>query len=346
MPLCQSRGAGGSGLWQDDATRSARPALCYRGNIMPDQTPAATRYLVILNQGAGTIRSRGVETVRASIGKGLSGSGAVDIRSVDGDGIDALVDDVLASGSADIIVVVGGGDGTVAAVAGKLAGTEVALAVLPLGTMNMVSQSAGFSQNLEQAVAQIASGQIKPVDVGRVNGRVFLHQVSFGLQPRVVRIRERIGYNSRLTKMLSGTVAMLAVLSRPRPVRMVGEFDGRLIRLKLTALFVSNNLYRIDRPRIPVQMDGGELGIYMVKAWRWRDYVRLVLAALRGTWQDDAMVDVQAVKALRLNVRRKASHGKQLASIDGELAYLESPIDIVSDHLALRLVMPPEAAKA
>ena len=44
--------------------------------------------------------------------------------------------------------------------------------------------------------------------------------------------------------------------------------------------------------------------------------------------------------------RRKASHGKQPASIDGELAYLESPIDIVSDHLALRLVMPPEAAKS
>lgn len=301
------------------------------------------RYLVLINRGAGTVRSIGADAVVALVSEGLEPHGAVDVRLAEGGEIGPLVDVALAQQSADVIVV-GGGDGTVASVAAKLLGRDVALAVLPLGTMNMVSKAAGFTQSLPAAIAEIAAGEVRAVDAGQVNGRVFLHQVSFGIQPRVVRIREKIGYRSRLTKILSGIAAMTAVLSRPRAVRMVGEVGGKLMPFKVPALMISNNPYRADKPRLPERLDGGLLGIYLVKARRWPDYGRLVIRALRGTWKDDAMVEVMEAADIRLRARRKGSDAKVLASVDGELVYLASPIEIASLPQALKLVMPREPA--
>ncbi len=159
--------------------------------LMPFDARPRPRYLAIINRGAGTVRSRGAELVRDLVEQGLKETGEADVRLVEGREIAGIVAEALAAKSADIIVV-GGGDGTIASVAGQLAGSDIALAVLPLGTMNMVSQAAGFTQTLEDAIHEIAVGEAQAVDVGRVNGRAFLHQVSFGIQPRVVRIREKI----------------------------------------------------------------------------------------------------------------------------------------------------------
>src|SRR5271157_4305866 len=63
-------------------------------------------------------------------------------------------------------VVAGGGDGTVNAVAGKLAGTDTALGVLPMGTLNHFAKDVGIPQNLEAAVRKIASKRLGHSTVG------------------------------------------------------------------------------------------------------------------------------------------------------------------------------------
>ena len=65
------------------------------------------------------------------------------------------------------------------------------------------------------------------VDAARAGGRLFLHHISFGIQPRMVRIRERLGYSSRLTKMLAGLRALVSVLLKPQSQRLSLEIDGR-----------------------------------------------------------------------------------------------------------------------
>jgi hypothetical protein len=68
-------------------------------------------------------------------------------------------------------VAAGGGDGTVNAVAGKLVGTDTALGVLLMGTLNHFAKDVGIPQNLEAAVRNIFTGHVVNVDVGEVNGR-------------------------------------------------------------------------------------------------------------------------------------------------------------------------------
>ena len=86
-----------------------------------------------------------------------------------GDDIAALA--ALALGEHRHPVVAGGGDGTVSAVAGKLAGTDTALGVLPMGTLNHFAKDAGIPLNLAAAVRNLFTGQVTRVDVGEVNGR-------------------------------------------------------------------------------------------------------------------------------------------------------------------------------
>src|SRR5271157_4050445 len=63
-------------------------------------------------------------------------------------------------------VVAGGGDGTVNAVAGALVGTNTALGVLPIGTLNHFAKDLGVPLGLEAAVRNVFTGQVTKVDVG------------------------------------------------------------------------------------------------------------------------------------------------------------------------------------
>lgn len=300
------------------------------------------RILVVVNRGSGTVRSLGEERVRQQLETGFAGRGLTEIAIAAPSGINARIDQAIADRSHDIIVV-GGGDGSISAAAGKLVGTEIALGVLPLGTMNMVAKSIDLSLGLDEAIRQLAGGRIGSVDVGRVNGQAFLHQVSFGLQPRMVRIRERIGYRSRLTKIVSTGMAVVTVLARPRPIRAIGVVDGSVVRLRLPALAISNNLYRDDRLAVPAGLEGGELGVYQVRAARWHQYFRLAFAALKGTWRHEDTVNAQPAQHVRLVFKRRLRKPRMLASIDGELIYLTSPVDITIEPGVLRMVLPAKS---
>ena len=74
-----------------------------------------------------------------------------------------------------VLVIAGGGDGTISAVASVLAGTGKVLGVLPLGTRNHFARDLGISGDLAEAVRVLSEGMERRVDVGEVNGRVFIN---------------------------------------------------------------------------------------------------------------------------------------------------------------------------
>jgi diacylglycerol kinase family enzyme len=82
------------------------------------------------------------------------------------------------------IVVAGGGDGTISTVASVVAGTNVALGVLPIGTLNHFAKDLHIPLNPAEAAQTVISGRTIPVDVGDLNGRTFINNASIGLYPR------------------------------------------------------------------------------------------------------------------------------------------------------------------
>ena len=84
-----------------------------------------------------------------------------------------------------------GGDGTINSVASAVVGSEKSLGVLPFGTMNHFAKDLHIPLDLEGAVNTIVAGHKTKVDVGEVNGRIFLNNSSLGLYPSIVRERQK-----------------------------------------------------------------------------------------------------------------------------------------------------------
>ena len=73
------------------------------------------------------------------------------------------------------MIVAAGGDGTINAVASEVVGTDTILGVLPMGTLNHFARDLHIPTGLSEAIATLGSGTTARIDVGEVNGRIFLN---------------------------------------------------------------------------------------------------------------------------------------------------------------------------
>lgn len=306
----------------------------------PERLDAAPAVAFIVNRQSGTVRSMGEEAVRSLISESFGPD--AEIRLVSGAEVEETVNRLAAGGRFNRVIV-GGGDGTVTSTAGLLAGSSMAMGILPLGTMNMTAKTLGIGPGLTTALEQLKQAEVRDIDAARAAGHLFLHHISFGVQPRIVRIRERLGYSSRLTKMLSGLRALVSVLLRPQSERLILDIDGRQTEMKGPALIVSNNIYEDSVWLTPARLDEGLLGIYGIRPMSTWAYLRLALDLLRGRWRDNLNVTEEHGRSVRiLPGRRRIGRRRRniRASIDGELTLLTFPIVISSEPQAVKMLVP------
>ncbi|WP_421696054.1 diacylglycerol/lipid kinase family protein [Aestuariivirga sp.] len=310
--------------------------------------PAATQATtaVLVNRHSGTVRGMGVDAVRQMIEKSFAAAGnPADIRLIDGSEISDTVRQLLKEGHVRRIIV-GGGDGTLTSVAGQLAGTEIALGILPLGTMNMVAKVLGMAQDLGQALEQLQHADIRTIDAARAGEHLFLHHVSFGMQPRLVKVRERLGYRSRITKMLAGVRAFAAVMLKPQFQRLSLDIDGVRTEMRTPALIVSNNTYEDSMLLKQARLDEGVLGVYAVKPMTLGALLRLGFDLLRGRWRENLNVTAHRGREVILARRQVLGRSSQniKATADGELMLFPLPLVIRSEPAALRMLVPGQKA--
>ncbi len=131
-----------------------------------------------------------------------------------------------------------GGDGTVMAAAQALSGTEMALAVVPLGTGNLLARSLGLPRDTRGAILVGVEGRCRRIDLGEVDGRQFAVAAGIGLDAQM------LADAPRLAKRLLGWLAYV-----PAGLRHLGEagFDvklrvdqGELIQRRVRSILVAN----------------------------------------------------------------------------------------------------------
>jgi YegS/Rv2252/BmrU family lipid kinase len=91
-----------------------------------------------------------------------------------------------AAGSGFDLVAAAGGDGTINEVVNGLKGTGFALGIIPLGTANVVADEIGLSKNARAVARVLVEGPLRPIRVGRVNGRRFVMMAGVGFDANVV----------------------------------------------------------------------------------------------------------------------------------------------------------------
>ena len=183
------------------------------------------RLIVLLNDGSGSVGEDCPEALRSAFAKqGISA--IVEVSS--GSGLRSAAERALQmarSGECDAVVV-GGGDGSIGTVAGVLAGTDVPLGIIPLGTRNHFAKDLQLPLSIDDAIAVIASGETRSVDAADVNGQIFVNNSSVGLYPYLVLDRERRRRRTRVTKWLATILAGMRAVRYFRLPRLAIRTDA------------------------------------------------------------------------------------------------------------------------
>lgn len=210
---------------------------------------------------------------------------------------------------------VAGGDGSLAPVAQVAIERDLPFVVVPFGTRNHFARDLGLERDDPLgALPAFLDGRERGVDVGRVNGRLFLNNVSLGIYAQLVHRRERHG---RRTEAVARLRAMGILLTRPRPLGVSIESHPVEARVVL----VANNDYKLDLFSVGVRerLDEGLLHLYVAAGW------------FPTTWEERTgahfAVDAQA--------------GRLRAAVDGEPEELATPLRFEIDPAALRVLLPP-----
>ena len=249
-----------------------------------------------------------------------------------------------AASDADLVVF-GGGDGTLSTGAAALLGSHKPLGILPLGSLNHFARDVGIPLDLDQAVGTIERGYVTEVDVGEVNGRIFLNNSSIGLYPSAVAHREELRHRHGGGKWPAMFNACVDVVRRFPLLDVTLRVDDRAVALTTPFVFVGNNRYqmRLFSLGTRTSLQGGELSVYLTQNVGRMGLLRLFFRALLGRLEQDRDFHSVVLPEVEIRTRRRSLR----VSLDGEVEWMASPIRYSLRPRALRVLVPlPEAAPA
>jgi YegS/Rv2252/BmrU family lipid kinase len=241
-----------------------------------------------------------------------------------------------ARSDADIIVA-GGGDGTINSVASAVIEFGKTMGILPFGTMNHFAKDLHIPLDLEGAIETIVAGHAIEIDVGEVNGRIFVNNSSLGLYPSIVRERQkqqRLGWG----KWPAYVWAALAVLRRYPFLNIRLSVDGKELVSRTPFVFIGNNEYEMETLNIGGRacLDAGKLSLYMSDRTSRLGLIRLALRALFGGLRQDKDFIALCTKEVWIETR----HRRARVALDGEVVVMEPPLHYRVRPRALRVLAP------
>jgi diacylglycerol kinase family enzyme len=290
--------------------------------------------IVIVNTRAGTAAKSG--NLQSRIAELFCAAGLnAEIISVAGKDVSAVARQAAAGNHETIVAA--GGDGTVSTVAAEVAGTKNVLGVLPLGTLNHFAKDLHLPLDLEGAVRAIVEHNIVAVDVGEVNGRVFINNSSLGTYPHIVHRRVVQQMRLRIGKRPAYIWATMHAFRRFPFLDLRIEVKGKTLRHETPFLFVGNNQYEMTGFRIGVRrrLDAGKLGLYLThRVGRW-GLIRVALRALLGHLSQEKDFEAYLVDEAVVEARRHLI----LVATDGEVRWMELPLRYRSRPRDLRVIV-------
>jgi diacylglycerol kinase family enzyme len=297
--------------------------------------------LLILNEKAGTLAAN-QEAQPQAIARALAKSGItvitqLPLQEMCGDGFKRHLT------PRPDAVIVGGGDGTIAAAAGQLADTGIPLGILPLGTLNHFAKDLGLAEDWREVVPAIAAGPARPVDVGEVNGRVFINNCSLGLYAAAIRRRDALRQRHGFGKWWAMSLASLTVLRRLRRMRLKIATPEAAIRLRTPLVVVANNRYtgHLLATSLRARLDEGQLWVHTTRIGARFTMLRLVGQAMRRRLGEVDHLEARAVT----NVTITSERGAVPIATDGELVDLDPPLRFRIRPRALHVLAPARTPK-
>jgi len=230
------------------------------------------------------------------------------------------------------IVVAAGGDGTVNEVVNGIAGSDSALGLLPIGTMNVFAAELGIpANNLRKCWEVIEAGHVRHVDLPRANRHAFVQLAGIGFDAQIVK-ETNLDFRKQFGP-LSYLVSATQIASR-KPPSLVVEANGKL--KKGSFVLIGNGRY-YGGPFVifnDAKIDDGKFDVIIFKNLGYLDIVRYLSGIVFGTHA--GMHDVEYFQTRKAVVR---SAEEIPVEVDGEVIGAV-PVTFRMSHRGLKVIAP------
>ena len=211
----------------------ARATFKPKQNLPPAQAPKAA--VMFWNPASG-----GGKALQAGLAQEAASRRIRPVELKAGDDLEALVLAAIEGGADGLAAA--GGDGTQAIVAALAAENDLPFACIPAGTRNHFALDLGVDRtDVVGALDAFVDGGEKRVDLGEVNGRIFVNNVSLGLYAEAV---QQDGYrDAKLRTLLDAAPDATGPEGSGMALKWTDESGGG--EEDAAAVLVSNNRYRV-----------------------------------------------------------------------------------------------------
>ncbi|MBA3668071.1 MAG: diacylglycerol kinase [Sphingomonas sp.] len=233
------------------------------------------------------------------------------------------------------MVIIGGGDGSLSSSVDLFLGKSTVFAILPLGTANSFAGTLGVPKDLDSAIAVIADGTRKRIDLGCIEGDFFVNAAALGLSPLIAdtvphKLKKYLG-------MVGYLLWALRCAFRFKPFRLTVEDDEGRHSVWATEARIANGTHHGGVELVESQdLESGEIVVQAVTgtsvwglAWSWFATL-LKLRARHGTtceWRG---------RTLRIETRPRLD-----ISVDGEIS-ARTPVTVRVAKGAIEVAAPRE----
>lgn len=266
--------------------------------------------------------------------KALREAACFDVHVLDGEDLTNAIRDAVSRGITRIAVA--GGDGTISSAAALVADTSIELAVVPAGTYNHFAKDMGLHAELKEACEVASSTKVVEVDVGSVNGRVFLNTSSVGMYANFVRDRDRHEATSGRMALLRAAIRTLA---RFQPFKVSFETDSGRKTYITPQVFIGVGERELRFPRMGNRVDGGrsELHVMVVRAQTRSRFIAIgIMGLVRGVRAVSRTPHFDAFLLRSCSIEQRHS----TVALDGEIVMMDSPLEYELKRGSLRVVVP------
>jgi len=234
-------------------------------------------------------------------------------------------------------LVAAGGDGTVNAVAAVAVETGATLGVVPSGTLNHFAKDLRIPLDPAAAVETVVAGHVQMVDVGEVNGRIFVNNSSLGIYPRMVWERDAEERRGR-RKAVAFAIAMLRTWRNYRTIAGQLLIDGAAHVVRTPFIFIGNNEYVAEGFNLGARtsLDEGRLSVFVAPEIGRFEILTLPLRALLRRLDPDAHLTRYSAADVQVELARS----RVSVALDGEVSLMRSPLRYRVRPGALRVLVP------
>lgn len=269
---------------------------------------------VVANARAGSVLEAGVDVFTRRIADAFAAAGCrAEVELLP----PRLLHDRLRAAVADeaVIPVIAGGDGTINGALPILVAGRRPVAVLPLGTVNVLGRDLGLVGTLEQQIAAICRGSAVAVDLGSVDGRLF-HSISgMGFFSLMARQREYARRRFPFSRLVAFLIAASRSILFTRPISVEMEIGGERRMVEADAVLVTVNRFDgADWHRD--RLDGGVFEIHILDTGGLLSRAKAAFSMLTGSWRNSRHLISLTGTSVTLTRRDKRSGH---VTFDGEV---------------------------